>query len=301
MKLGLSLPQGCDREYLGVDPANAWRRTVEVARWGEDQGFDSLWINDHMQVDPPPEEAIVFEPFAELAALAVETRRAQIGHLVLSASYRNAGLTAKAISTIDVISGGRAILGIGAGWKEDEWLAYGYGFPPAPERLAVLADQLEIITRMLGPGRATWEGTHASVHDAIHEPKGLQQPRIPIVVGGNGPKVTWRLAARFADELNLDTLTPAKIEAALPVIRERCEEVGRAQESLAISVFIWGEAANVAAGPERRQRFRDYEGLGLARVIVQGFALVKDPHVIDDVIEDAVAVGLLSGAAVAQA
>src|SRR5262249_53218443 len=152
MKLGLSLPQGCDREYLGVDPVTAWRRTVEVARFGEDLGFDSLWINDHMQVDPPPEEAIIFEPFAELAALAVETKRAQLGHLVLSASYRNPGLTAKAISTIDVISGGRAILGIGAGWKEDEWLAYGYGFPPARERLAVLADQLEIITRMLGPG-----------------------------------------------------------------------------------------------------------------------------------------------------
>jgi alkanesulfonate monooxygenase SsuD/methylene tetrahydromethanopterin reductase-like flavin-dependent oxidoreductase (luciferase family) len=293
MKLGLSLPQGCDREYLGLDPVTAWRRTVEVARFGEDRGFDSLWINDHMQVDPPPEEAIIFEPFAELAALAVETRRAQIGHLVLSASYRNPGLTAKAISTIDVISGGRAILGIGAGWKEDEWLAYGYGFPPAGQRLAVLADQLEIISRMLGPGRATWEGTHASVHDAIHLPKGLQQPRIPILVGGNGPKVTWRLAARFADELNLDTLTPAQVADALPVIRERCAEVGRAPESLAVSVFIWGPAADVARGPERRQRFRDYESLGLARIIVQGFALAKDPHAIDDVIEDALAVGLL--------
>ena len=296
MKLGLSLPQGCDREYLELDPATAWRRTVEVARFGEDLGFDSLWINDHMHVDPPLEDAIIFEPFAELAALAVETRRAQIGHLVLSASYRNPGLTAKAISTIDVISGGRAILGIGAGWKEDEWLAYGYGFPPARERLAVLADQLEIITRMLSPGRATWEGTHASVHDAIHEPKGLQQPRIPILVGGNGPKVTWRLAARFADELNLDTLTPAQVEAALPVIRERCEEAGRDPDSLAVSVFIWGPAANVTAGAERRQRFRDYEGLGLSRIIVQGFALVKDPHVIDDVVEDALAVGLLGEA-----
>ena len=97
-------------------------------------------------------------------------------------------MTAKAISTIDVISGGRAILGIGAGWKEDEWLAYGYGFPSAPERLAMLADQLEIITRMLAPGRATWDGGHAHVRDAIHEPKGLQQPRIPILVGGNGPR-----------------------------------------------------------------------------------------------------------------
>jgi alkanesulfonate monooxygenase SsuD/methylene tetrahydromethanopterin reductase-like flavin-dependent oxidoreductase (luciferase family) len=252
-----------------------------------------------MQVDPPPEEAIVFEPLAELAALAAETRRARLGHLVLAASYRNPGLTAKAISTIDVISGGRAILGIGAGWKEDEWLAYGYGFPPASERLAVLADQLEIITRMLGPGRATWDGTHASVHDAIHEPKGLQQPRIPILVGGNGPRVTWRLAARFADELNLDALPPDRVEAALPVIRERCEEVGRDPSSLAVSVHIWGEAGAVAAGPERRQRFRDYEGLGLERIIVQGFALVKDAHAIDDIVDDALAVGLLSGAAMA--
>ena len=299
MKLGLTLPQGCDREYLGFDPETAWRRTVEVARWAEDAGFESLWVYDHMQVDPPPDEAIVFEPFAELAALAVETRRARLGHLVLAASYRNPGLTAKGISTIDVISGGRAILGIGAGWKEDEWLAYGYGFPPAPERLAVLADQLEIISRMLGPGRATWDGTHASVHDAIHEPKGLQQPRIPILVGGNGPKVTWRLAARFADELNLDALAPDQVEAALPVIRDRCEEVGRNPSTLAVSVHVWGDAGAVAAGAERRQRFRDYEGLGLERVIVQGFALVRDPGAIDDVVDDAVAVGLLSGAALA--
>jgi F420-dependent oxidoreductase-like protein len=295
MKIGLTMPQGCDREYLGLDVATAWRRTVEIARWAEDRGFDSLWVYDHMQVDPPPEEAPIFEPFTELAALAVETRHARLGHLVLAASYRNAGLTAKAISTIDVISGGRAILGIGAGWKEDEWLAYGYGFPPAPERLAVLADQLEIITRMLAPGRATWEGTYAHVRDAIHEPKGLQRPRIPILVGGNGPKVTWRLAARFADELNLDALPPDRVEAALPVIRDRCAEVGRDPSTLSVSVHIWGDAGAVAAGPERRQRFRDYADLGLERVIVQGFALVTDPHAIDDIVDDAVAVGLLSG------
>ena len=293
MKLGLSLPQGCDREYLGLDPATAWTRTVEAARWAEDVGFESLWINDHMQVDPPPEEAPIFEPFVEIAALAVETKRARLGHLVLAAPYRNAGLTAKAISTVDVISGGRAILGIGAGWKEDEWLAYGYGFPSAGERLAMLADHLEIITRMLGPGRATWEGRTAHVIDAIHEPKGLQQPRIPILVGGNGPKVTWRLAARFADELNLDALPPDKVEAALPVIQDRCREIDRDPASLAVSVFLWGDAANVRPGPERRQRYRDYESMGLDRIIVQGFVLAQDPHVIDDIVEDATAVGLL--------
>ena len=140
-------------------------------------------------------------------------------------------------------------------------------------------------------------GRHAHVRDAIHEPKGLQQPRIPILVGGNGPKVTWRLAARFADELNLDALTPERVEAALPVIRERCAEVGRDPATLSVSVHIWGDAGAVKAGPERRQRFRDYADLGLERVIVQGFALVTDPHAIDDVVDDAVAVGLLSGAA----
>ncbi len=293
MKIGLTLPQGCDREFLGMDAATAWSRTLDVARWAEARGFESLWVYDHMQVDPPPEEAPIFEPFVELSAVAMATTRACLGHLVLAAAYRNAGLTAKAISTLDVVSGGRAILGIGAGWKEDEWLAYGYGFPPARERLAILADHLEIISRMLGPGRATWEGTHAHVRDAIHEPKGIQQPRIPILVGGNGPNVTWRLAARFADELNLDALTPPQVEAALPVIAARCAEIGRDPASLGVSVHIWGAAGDVRPGPERRQRLRDYASLGLGRAIVQGFAAARDLHVLDTVVEDCLAVGML--------
>jgi alkanesulfonate monooxygenase SsuD/methylene tetrahydromethanopterin reductase-like flavin-dependent oxidoreductase (luciferase family) len=296
VKIGLTLPQGCDREYLGMDAATAWTRTVDVAQWAEQHGFESLWVYDHMQVDPPPEEAPIFEPFVELSALAMATSRARLGHLVLAAAYRNAGLTAKAISTLDVVSGGRAILGIGAGWKEDEWLAYGYGFPSAGERLAILADHLEIISRMLGPGRATWAGTHAHVRDAIHEPKGLQQPRIPILVGGNGPNVTWRLAARFANELNLDALTPSQVEAALPVIASRCTEIGRNPASLAVSVHIWGEA-DARPGSERRQRLRDYAALGLSRAIVQGFAAARDEHALDDVVEDCLAVGMLDEAA----
>lgn len=297
MKLGLTLPQGCDREYLGLDPATAWSRTVDVARLAEEVGFESLWLYDHMQVDPPPQEAIVFEPVVEIAALAALTSRAKLGHLVLSAAYRNAGLTAKMISTVDVISGGRAILGIGAGWKEDEWRAYGYGFPPPRERLAILADHLEIITRMLSPGRATYEGRHAHVIDAIHEPKGVQPGRIPIVVGGNGPKVTWRLAARYADELNLDALPPAAIAEALPVIAGRCAEIGRDPASLAVSVHVWGEA-DALAGTARRERLLAYAELGLARAVLQGFAGVQHPAALDALIEDCLAVGLLEGAAV---
>ena len=292
MKIGITLPQGCDREYLGLGPELAWERTVEAARQAEALGFESLWVYDHFQVDPPPEEAIVFEPFVELAALAMATSRARLGHLVLAAAYRNAALTAKAISTLDVISGGRVELGIGAGWKEDEWLAYGYGFPGAPERLAILADHLEIITRMLRPGRASYEGPHAHVIEAIHEPKGLQHPRLPIVIGGNGPKVTWRLAARFADELNLDALMPDEVAAALPIIAERCREVDRDPGTLRVAVHVWGRP-DALPGTARRDRLREYADLGLSRTILQGFGATTDPHLLESIAEDCAAVGLL--------
>lgn len=294
MEVGLTLPQGCDREYLGLDPETAWQRTLEVARLAEDAGFESLWLYDHFQVDPPPEPAIVFEPMAELAALAMATSRSKLGHLVLAAAYRNAALTAKTISTIDVISGGRAILGIGAGWKEDEWVAYGYGFPPAKVRLDILEDHLEIITRMFQPGPASYEGEHAHVISAIHEPKGLQEPRIPIVVGGNGPNRTWRLAARYADELNLDALTPKALAAAIPVIRDRCEEIDRDPTTLKLSVHIWGEAGDVSPGGQRQKRFAEYASLGVHRIIVQGFQGISDPDALEDLIKDCRAANLLS-------
>ena len=292
MKVGLTLPQGCDREYLGMDAATAWKRTLEIAHQAEEVGFESLWLYDHMQVDPPPEEAPIFDPFVELAALAMVTGRSKLGHLVLAAAYRNAGLTAKMISTVDVVSGGRAILGIGAGWKEDEWIAYGYGFPPAKMRLAIFADHLEIITRMMAPGRATYYGEHARVIEAIHEPKGIQE-HIPVLIGGNGPKVTWRLAARFADELNLDALTPAQVEQALPVIRSRCEEIGRDPATLAVSVHLWGIPTEVGPGPERQERFLEYQELGVDRIIVQGFHGVQQPEVLESLIKDCTATDLL--------
>jgi F420-dependent oxidoreductase-like protein len=291
MDLGVSLPQGCDREYIGLEARDAWERTLDVARTAEALGFESIWINDHFQVDPPLVDAPIFEPFVELTGLAMATQRVRLGHLVLAAAYRNAALTAKMISTLDVISGGRTELGIGAGWKEDEWLAYGYGFPGAPERLAILADHLEVITRMLQPGHATYAGRHASVHDAFHLPKGLQDPRIPIMVGGNGPKVTWRLAARYADELNLDALMPDEVAQAMPVIVERCAEIGRDPASLRVSVFLWGRPAAVAAGRERRDLLRQYESLGLSRVIVQGFAAISEPGLLESFADDGAALG----------
>ena len=150
MKVGVMAPQGWKGEYDGWDPAAAWARTVALATQAEDLGFESLWVFDHFHTVPVPTDEITFESFSVLAALAMVTTRVRIGHMVVCTGFRNPGLTAKLSSTIDVISGGRFELGIGAGWKEDEWLAYGYGFPPLGERLDQFGDHLEVITRMLG-------------------------------------------------------------------------------------------------------------------------------------------------------
>ena len=228
MKIGAIVPQGWVGEYDGWEPLDAWRRTTEVARQAERLGFESIWLFDHFHTVPRPTDEITFESFTSLSALAALTERVRIGHIVICTAFRNPALTAKMISTMDTISGGRMELGIGAGWKRDEWLAYGYGFPETTERLARLGDDLEVITRMLEGDKhqhATYEGRYAQRPQRDQRPKPIQRPRVPIMVGGNGPNVTWRLAARHADELNLDGMSPAEVVEALPVIRARCEEI----------------------------------------------------------------------------
>lgn len=290
MDVGVVVPQGWTGEYDGWDARRAWARTLAVARQAERLGFESAWVFDHFQTDPEPTDELTFESFTALAALAASTERIRLGHVVICGGYRNPALTAKMMGTLDVISGGRMELGIGAGWKEDEWRAYGYGFPDTRTRLAMLADHLEVITRMLAPGRATYSGLHASVADAINVPRGLQEPRVPIMVGGNGPRVTWRLAARFADELNLDWLTPDEVRAAQPVIASRCEEIGRDPATLRLSVNISRYVLR-DAGPPRVALLADYREAGVDRVmgIIQETAESDEP--LESLAEDARAAG----------
>jgi alkanesulfonate monooxygenase SsuD/methylene tetrahydromethanopterin reductase-like flavin-dependent oxidoreductase (luciferase family) len=198
------------------------------------------------------------------------------------------------ISTMDSISAGRVDLGIGAGWKEDEWLAYGYGFPETRERLARLGDDLEVITRMLAGDKhqhATFKGNYSHVENARNIPKPIQQPRVPIMVGGNGPNVTWRLAARHADELNVDGMSPADVKQALPVIRSRCEEIGRDPATLAISVHIWQQAFRVS-GPARVDLLGEYRELGVDRVMGLDINSALGDEAMEAVAADARAAGV---------
>ncbi len=292
MRVGVIVPQGWTGEYDGWDPSRAWARTVEVSLLAERLGFESIWLFDHLHTEPEPTDEITFESFTSLAALAALTSRVRLGHIVICTGFRNPALTAKMISTMDVISGGRMELGIGAGLKADEWEAYGYGFPDTHERLAALGDALEVIERMLRPGveRATYEGRYASVRDAINVPKPVQRPRVPIMVGGNGPNVTWRLAARHAEELNVDGMSPAELGRALPVIRSRCEEIGRDPATLRVSAHLWREDL-ARPGTERQHLLSAYRDLGVARVM----ALVRDAATSDAALEafaaDAAAAG----------
>jgi F420-dependent oxidoreductase-like protein len=283
MKIGAIVPQGWTGEYDGWDTPAAWKRTVDVAQQADRLGFESIWLYDHFHTVPQPTDEITFESFTTLSALAALTSRVRLGHVVVCTSFRNPALTAKMISTMDAISGGRMELGIGAGWKRDEWLAYGYGFPETKERLAIFADHLPIIDAMLRGDKhdhATWEGQHASVRNARNVPKPLQQPRVPIMVGGNGPNVTWRLAARYADELNVDGMSPDEVAQALPVIRARCEEIDRDPASLAISVHIWKSDA-AQSGAARVDLLSGYRELGVSRVI----ALIEASTTRDDALE----------------
>jgi alkanesulfonate monooxygenase SsuD/methylene tetrahydromethanopterin reductase-like flavin-dependent oxidoreductase (luciferase family) len=283
MKIGAIVPQGWVGEYDGWDPLDAWRRTTAVARQAEQLGFESIWLFDHFHTIPRPTDEITFESFTSLSALAAVTERVRLGHIVICTAFRNPALTAKMISTMDTISGGRMELGIGAGWKRDEWLAYGYGFPETPERLARLGDDKH--------QHATFEGRYATVRDARNVPKPIQRPRVPIMVGGNGPNVTWRLAARHADELNLDGMEPPDVIAALPVIASRCEEVGRDPATLSVSVHLWSQTIT-QPGTARVDRLAAFREAGVSRVMGLARASTHGDEALASLAEDARAAGV---------
>jgi F420-dependent oxidoreductase-like protein len=266
MQVGLMAPQGWKGEYDGWQAADAWARTVELARHAEALGFESLWVFDHFHTVPTPSEEITFESFSVLSALAMATDRVRLGHMVVCTGFRNPALTAKLSSTIDVISGGRFELGIGAGWKEEEWRAYGYGFPTLGERIAALGDHLEVIHAMFRPGRASYEGRFAHVRRAINVPKGRQEPRIPIIVGGNGERVIAGYAIKYADELNWVFLSPEECAERLVSVRARCEAEGRDPSTMRFSLYALDEEMR-DPGQARVDMLGRFLEVGLDRII----------------------------------
>jgi F420-dependent oxidoreductase-like protein len=225
VKWGAFVPQGWKLEYAGVGAADAWARSVEIARLAEAAGYDHLWVYDHVETVPRREATHVFEAWTMLAGLAQLTTRVRLGQMVTCAAYRNAGLLAKEAACLDVMSGGRLIFGLGAGWYEEEFKAYGWDFPPAAARLAILDETLQAVKLLWTSDQATLDGRHVRLEGAFCDPKPLQTLP-PVWVGGEGEKVTLRIAAELADATNWQVGLDSFIHKSR-VLEEHCLRLGR--------------------------------------------------------------------------
>ena len=203
----------------------------------------------------------ILECFVTLGAIAAATSRIRIGELVVGVPYRNPALLAKMCATLDVVSHGRSIIGLGAAWHEPEFTAYGWPFPPVKARMEMLEEAVQIVDRMLTQRPASFSGTHYSVTRAYNDPMPVQQPRPPIMIGGSGERVTLKLVAQYADYCNVfgDVATVAHL---FDVLRTHCESVGRPFEAITrcnhVGLLIARDAAELAA---KQARHPDYGGI----------------------------------------
>src|SRR5487761_1137841 len=232
LEYGVFVPQGWRMDLVGInDPVEAYETMTRVAQTADELGYDSIWLFDHFHTVPVPTQELTFECWTSTAALARDTKRVRIGQMVTCNGYRNPALLAKMASTVDVLSHGRLNFGIGAGWYEHEYRAYGYDYPGAPERLRYLREAVQVIRAMWTQEEATFEGKYYQVRGAINQPKGVQTPHIPLLIGGSGEKVTLKLVAQYGDACNVSgDLETVKHKFA--VLKEHCEAVGRDYESI---------------------------------------------------------------------
>ena len=225
IRAGLQIP---NFTYPGVADDQLFDRISAVAIAAEESGFDSVFVMDHFYQLPllgPPEHAM-FEAYTLLGALAARTHTARLGTLVTGVTYRNPALLAKILSSLDVISGGRAILGIGAAWFDAEHEALGFDFPPVRERFERLEEAIQICLAMFAGERPTVDGKHYRVSDAINSPAPLQHGGPPLLIGGSGERKTLRLVAQYAQASNL-TAGIEEIPRKLEALAGHCADLGR--------------------------------------------------------------------------
>lgn len=225
---------------FGVHTGVARTSTAELqALWRriEDAGFDWISIWDHFYAADGTGEPMCLEAVSIHAALALATTRVRCGSLVYSVGYRHPAVLANAMATLDQLSGGRITLGLGAGWLDAEYRAYGIPFPPAPVRLRQLDEGIQCVRALLTEESATFAGEYFSLHDAKCEPKPVQA-RLPLWIGGGGEKVTLRIAAQHADGWNVPFVDPAAYARKVEVLHAHCERLGRNPSTITKSVNL---------------------------------------------------------------
>ena len=225
MRFGLFVPQGWRLDLAGVPVEDQWAAMRGLAQHADAGPFESIWVYDHFHTVPMPTDEVTHEAWSLMAAFAASTTRVRLGQMCTCMGYRNPAYLAKVAATIDVISGGRVEMGIGGGWYEHEWLAYGYGFPSAGERLAMLDEGVQIMRQLWTTGTATLAGQHYQVDGAIGRPLPLQDGGIPLWIAGGGEKKTLRIAAKYAQYTNFDA-TPDVFSHKSDILAQHCKDVG---------------------------------------------------------------------------
>ncbi|MDW0181189.1 MAG: TIGR03560 family F420-dependent LLM class oxidoreductase [Nitrososphaeraceae archaeon] len=264
LQFGLTIPQGWRGGDLDLEEENNPIKQFEFSKsiviTADKIGFDSLYAYDHLiPFFKDDIEKNIFECFTLLSATATITKRIKMGQIVTCNSYRNPALLAKMVSTLDVISKGRMELGIGAGWYEKEYLAYGYDFPSHIERIKQLDESLSIIKEMWIKKSASFEGNYYTIKEAVCNPKPIQKPHPTIMVGGSGEKYLLKVVAKHANRYNIFFGTPHEMKRKITILKDHCSKIGRDHKEIQYSVVLpciiteSGEAINQIVARYKRK------------------------------------------------
>lgn len=284
-RLGLQIPSF---SFPGREPAQIFPTVTAAAQAADRSGFDSVLVMDHFYQLPglgDPDDYML-EAYTLLGALAAVTSTVRLGALVTGNTYRNPAILAKSVTTLDVISGGRAQLGIGSGWFELEHESFGIEFGTFTDRFEKLEEALQVILPMLRDERPTVHGEHYRITDAINQPAPLS--RVPVMVGGSGERKTLRMVAQYADLGNL-TCDPSEVPRKVEALEGHCERLGRPRSEITLS---WNRVACIAPTTTEAEAERDayLASRGLVwsdlpddlRAMVEGMIVVGDPDTIGE-------------------
>jgi F420-dependent oxidoreductase-like protein len=234
-----------------ADPIEQWEAMTAVAKAADAGSWDSIWLFDHFHTVPEPTPETTFECWTTSAALARDTRRVNIGQMVGCNGYRNPALYAKMASTVDVASHGRLYAGIGAGWYEHEWRAYGYEWPELKDRMGAFREAVQIIDGMWTQDAFQFKGKYYSVDRPYNEPKGVRKPHPSLWIGGGGEQVTLKLVAQYGDAANIGMGRPEVIREKLDILRRHCDAVGRNYDEIIKSTNMTVFPLDAGADPEQ--------------------------------------------------
>ncbi|MGO9963234.1 MAG: LLM class F420-dependent oxidoreductase [Acidimicrobiales bacterium] len=278
-RFGLQIP---NFTFPGVADGELFARIAQIAVTAEESGFDSVWVMDHFYQIPGvgPRTDPMLEAYTLLGAIAARTERVSLGAMVTGVTYRNPAYLAKVVTTLDLVSAGRAILGIGAAWNDDEHAGYGFGFPPVAERMERLEEALLICRAMFSEDAPSFTGRHYSIAGALNYPRPIRPRGIPILIGGGGEQKTLKLVAKYADACNFfgDVAT---IRHKLDVLERHCDAIGRDPAEIT-KTRLGGLAIAETNAEAERKAIAMAQARGMDQARMREYLVVGDPDSVSE-------------------